>query len=71
MIHADFYEPEARMFRAEQVAHMGRCCDEDGCGQRVCPDALPESEGWRACRFCYDRDGTLFPDGRIVCAMCY
>ena len=72
MFHADYYEPEARLYRASQRAHMERRCDTPGCDERVCPDADADGDWeWKACPLCYDRAGTKFDDGTILCGMCH
>ena len=69
MFHADYYEPRAQVYRQVERGHMGRKCDECGV-ERVCPDAQPLDESYKACRFGGCQGGTLV-GVRHLCGMCY
>jgi hypothetical protein len=71
MFHPSYFEPKAQMYRASERAHMAHRCDE--CGrEQVCPEAFPVmADDYRECRFAGCQGGTLFPNGIILCGMCY
>jgi hypothetical protein len=66
MIHANYYEPQARMFRAAEAAHYTACSD---CGRDVCSDYAKDEDA--LCPFNGDYCSSGYTlNGRVLCSYC-
>jgi len=76
MFHADYFEPKAQMFRAEERSHLDVRCSTPDCNEQVCADAVRLLDDYKECRFAGCQGGTRMPDADgsyylILCGMCY